>query len=330
MAGAVATPSIGLLLGSAQAPGEILGAARHAERAGFEEIWVGEDYFFTGGISLAASILASTALPVGIGIVPAVTRHPALLAMELATLEGMHPGRVRAGVGAGVPEWLEQMGVRPRSPLGSVRDAVGALRTLLDGAPLTVERPTFAARDVELAHPAPSLPLYVGASGPKALRLSGAIADGTVLSVMADESYVRWARERLAEGGAGSRHRVVVYAFCAVDPEPGRAREMLRETVAFYLLTGPRNPLSEVQGIADEAEELAALGIEAATPEIPDAWLERFTVAGTADECAGRIRALTEAGADAIALFLPPDQPLAAMIDRVAAEVLPMFGKVSA
>lgn len=317
------TPKIGVLLGSSQTPAEILTAATAAERAGLDELWVGEDYFFTGAIAIAGSLLATTSLPVGIGIVPAVSRHPALLAMELATLAGMYPGRLSGGIGSGVPDWLDGMALRPRSPLGSVRNTLTGVRALLAGERLDVEHATYAARDVVLEHPPATVPpLYVGASGPKALRMSGEVADGTVLSVLAGVDYVRWARERIAEGGAGPDHRVVLYVMCAVDDDPDVAREMLRELVGLYLLTGPRNPLSEVQGIADEAEALAARGLDEAIPLIPDAWIDALTVAGTPEQCRAKLEALAEAGADAIALCFPPDQPIEAMIERVAHEVL--------
>ncbi|ADB54021.1 LLM class flavin-dependent oxidoreductase [Conexibacter woesei] len=316
-------PDIGVLLGSTQSPAETLAAARAAEQAGFDELWIGEDYFFNGGIATAGALLATTTLPVGLGIVPAVTRHPALLAMELATLAGMFPGRLHAGVGAGVFDWLDGMALRPRRPLGSVRDTLAFVRALLDGETVTAAHETFAAEAVALHHPpAERLPLYVGASGPKALETSGALADGTVLSVLAGVDYVRWARERIAAGGGGDDHRVVLYAFCAIDDDAAAARESLRELVGLYLLTGPRNPLTEVQGIADEAEALAAQGLDAAIPQIPDAWIDRLAIAGDADHCRARVAELAAAGADAIALCFPDGAPVEPAIARAADALL--------
>lgn len=318
-----ATPDVGVVLGSTQPPRELVAAACRADRAGFHDIWVGEDYFFTGGVAAAACLLANVEVPVGIGIVSAVLRHPALLAMELATLEEIYPGRLRGGLGLGVPECLDQLGLRPRSGLAAVRDTLRATRALMAGETLTIETETFSAEGIALEHPPARVPpLYIGASGPKALRQAGAEADGTVLSVLAGAEYVRWACARLAEGAAADNHRVVVYALCAVADDGDEARELVREGVATYSLIFPRNPLSEVQGFVDEAEELAALGLEAATPLVPQAWLRDLTVAGTPAECAARIRALGEAGAHAVALIFPDDH-IEDMIDRVAHDVLP-------
>src|SRR5215210_2513018 len=105
--------------------------AVEAERAGFGEVWLSEDYFFSGGVSAAAVALAATErIPVGLGVVSAMSRHPALLAMEIATLDRAFPGRLMPAVGLGVPGWLEQMGLKPRSALGAVRECVTAVRTL--------------------------------------------------------------------------------------------------------------------------------------------------------------------------------------------------------
>ena len=78
--------------------------ARRGEELGFGELWLAEDYFFTGGISGATAVLAETKeVPVGLGIVSAMVRHPAVLAMEIATMARMYPGRVHPGIGLGVP-----------------------------------------------------------------------------------------------------------------------------------------------------------------------------------------------------------------------------------
>ena len=51
--------ALGLVLGSAIAPSDLASAALLAEQGGFDEIWLAEDYFFTGGISGASLVLSS-------------------------------------------------------------------------------------------------------------------------------------------------------------------------------------------------------------------------------------------------------------------------------
>jgi alkanesulfonate monooxygenase SsuD/methylene tetrahydromethanopterin reductase-like flavin-dependent oxidoreductase (luciferase family) len=315
-------PRLAVLVPDLQPAAAMLGAAQAAERAGFEEVWIPEDYFMGGGVATATAVLATTGLSVGLGVLPAAGRHPAVLALDLAALADLYPGRLWCGIGAGMPEELARLGLTARSPLGVVRDTVGALRALLAGETLTAAAANFVAEEVALAAPpAEPPPFCVGAGGPKMLALSAAVADGTVLSVLSGREYVAWARDRLREAGAGPGHRLVVYALCAIAEDPAAAREQLREIVAHAALPSPRNTLSEIQGFAEEAEELADLDFEQAVACIPDRWLEELVVAGTPTECAATIDALVAAGADTVTLCFPPGPEGAAMLARAGEEL---------
>lgn len=126
--------STGLLLPPSTDPGDIVAFARAAEAAGFGTLWVVEDCFLSGGIAQAGVILALTSrITVGIGILPAAVRNPAFAAMEIATLAGMFPGRLVAGIGHGMPGWMRQVGAWPASPLGLLRETLQAVRSLLSG-----------------------------------------------------------------------------------------------------------------------------------------------------------------------------------------------------
>lgn len=319
-------PSLALTMLGPQEPVEAAALATQADWAGVGEAWVSEDYFYSGGIASAAGMLARTGLDVGLGIAPVAGRHPAILAMEAATLADTYPGRLRLGIGAGIPEQLDQIGRRPRSSLGAVRDTLTSLRTLLGGRELTISSELFEVSEVRLDRPPKEPPdLYVGAGGPKMLEVSAAHADGTILSVLSGPDYVRWARSRLEAAGIGAEHRLVVYALCSVDDDRERARDLLRRQVALFALPSPRNRLSELQGFADEAEDLAAMGIEAAIPRIPTEWLETLTVSGTPEDCVRAALSLKDAGADTVALCLAPEgdasEMLGVLLDRVAPEL---------
>ena len=70
---------------------------------GFDEVWLAEDYFFYGGLSSAAVVLAATErVRVGLGILSCVARHPAVTAMEISSLDRSFPGRLMQGIGHGV------------------------------------------------------------------------------------------------------------------------------------------------------------------------------------------------------------------------------------
>ena len=304
---------VGLVLGSVLAPEHIRDTAQMGEELGFGRVWMAEDYYFTGGISGAAAVLAATErIPVGLGIVSAVARHPALLAMEIATMARLHPGRVVPAVGLGLRDWLRQMGIHPRSSLGALRESLTALRALLAGEELTTSGEVFHLDHIQLAYPV-EVPLFMGVMGPRMLHLAGELADGTLLSVGASPSYVRWARERIAEGAAeGGRdpdaHQVSTFTLFAIDEDGEKARAEIRETLGFFLLTMAQSSLIEVLGIREQLLALAQDGTEGLGDRLPDDWVEDLAVAGDPDECAEKIRRLMAAGSTSVDLFPVPER----------------------
>jgi alkanesulfonate monooxygenase SsuD/methylene tetrahydromethanopterin reductase-like flavin-dependent oxidoreductase (luciferase family) len=323
-------PPVGLVLGSALPPEDIRSVARRGEELGFAELWLAEDYFFTGGISGATAALAETgSIPVGLGIVSAMARHPAVLAMEISTLSRMFPGRLLPGIGLGLPVWIEQMGLRPRSDLTAMRECVTSVRRLLDGEEVDGDGKSFDFHNVRLTYPTiERVPLYMGVIGPKMLRLSGAVADGTVVSVLAGTDYLRWARERIGEGMADARrtehHRVTAFALFSVDEDGAKARESVRGIVAFYAWAMSTNALMTVYGVADDLARMSeAGGHEEVARQMPDQWIDDLVVAGDPEQCARQIRAFLDAGADSVALFPTPPDRASELIELASREVLP-------
>lgn len=303
-------PRLGLLVGGVQPPRGMIGLCQAAERLGLRDVWVAEDCFFTGGMGALGAILGATSsIRVGTGIVSAFTRHPAVATMDFATLAELFPGRVVAGFGVGLTAWLDQMGVRPEGMHAPLRDTVAHVRDLLAGREVTSEGPPFRLDHVRLAHP-PSQPppIVLGVAGPRLLRLSGEIADGTLLGANCSPAYVRWAVERIREGSAGRPHEVSCISFLAIDHDRRRALDAVRPVVASYLAMGGSNPMTDALGLSETLDDaLAAGGGEAAVRSmLNDDLLAQLAVAGDADDCLEALARLRAAGAEAVALFPQP------------------------
>ncbi|UUZ59017.1 LLM class flavin-dependent oxidoreductase [Nocardioides sp. B-3] len=144
---------------------------------------------------------ATQHVKVGIGIVASVARHPAVTAMEIATLARVYPGRLLPGVGHGVPFWTDQMGLTPKSPLSALTECINGVRDLLEGMTVDLEGRQFDFHSVALGHPPTTeVPLLTGVLGPKSLALSGKIADGTVMSVLSGTKYLEAAVQHISGG----------------------------------------------------------------------------------------------------------------------------------
>lgn len=276
------TVRIGVMYDRDWAPEGLPAFARDAEALGVDDLWVVEDLGWNGGVSAAAVALASTErLRVGIGITPAPLRSPALLAMELATLARVFPGRLTAGIGHGVAEWMASVGVAPKSPLALLEETIRSVRALLRGERVELDGREVRLDGIKLVHPPQEPPPVVaGVVRPRSLELSGRIADGTLIAEGHGPRDLERVRELTALGGAGADHDLIVLAFCSVDED--------REQVA-------RTLRPSVEGHA--------------------AWLGRppeqvFTVSGRAGDAAERVGELATAGAGTVVLRIVGDEPL--------------------
>ncbi len=305
-------------------PSTVIDQAQAAEEAGYDEFWVIEDCFFTAGVSLAAAALTATSrVGVGIGIMPTVARNPAVTAMEIATLAGLAPGRFHAGLGHGVQEWMAQMNERRDSPLTMLSETLGAVRRLLAGEQVTIEGRYVTLDRVALEVPPASPPLVsAGVRGPRSLEVSGRRADGTILADFVGPDYVRWAREQIA-GGVNGRdgdptdgpdhiqptHRVTVFATMAIGPDGGAMRAAVAPFLAEVCAGEPAS-LQRAPFWPELAERAAAGSWHEAVAAMPAEWWHQIAAVGTPDDAAAYLAGLEAAGADAVAFFPNPDDPI--------------------
>jgi alkanesulfonate monooxygenase SsuD/methylene tetrahydromethanopterin reductase-like flavin-dependent oxidoreductase (luciferase family) len=199
-------------------PDRLRTVARAADQAGLDELWLWEDCFLYGGMAAMTAALAWTEnLKIGIGILPLPFRNLAITAMEIATLHRLFGDRAIVGLGHGVQEWMGQVGARAASPLTMMREYVTALRQLLAGEEVTVTGQYANLDRVRLDWPPTSPPaLFIGATGPKTLRLSGELAAGTILTGGTSPEGVRAAIKHIA---AAEDHRVIVYVPAATGAD---------------------------------------------------------------------------------------------------------------
>lgn len=250
--------------------------ARELDGTGASDLWVVEDLGWTGGISSAATALAATSrLRVGIGITPAPLRNPMLLAMELANLARLHPGRLAAGIGHGVQAWMRQVGAAASSPLSLLEETITSVRALLRGETVTLHGREVHLDGVSLVHPPAEVPpVLAGVVSPRSLALSGRVAQGTILPEGLEPARLSSMIEQI---GATGDHEVVAFIHLYVGDD---AREALR---------------SAAEG---QAEFLNV------TPE------EVVMAAGSPDEAAAQVKALWEAGVSTVAVRPVGEAPL--------------------
>ena len=301
-------PNLGMCFDRSLPATAVVEFAEGLEAGGVDQLWVIEDCFSTAGISLAATALARTErLQVGIGILPAVARNAAVTAMEIATLAELAPGRLLAGIGHGVQDWMEQMGARTPSPLTTLDEVISTVRRLLHGETVNFEGREVTMREVAL-DPAPTHvpPVLAGVRGPKSLALAGRVADGVVLAEGAGPAYVRQSIER---AGSPDNFRTSVFSALCLIPNRKLTHEAMRPFVAG-LLAQPEATIKAHPHFDEMIERFEAHG-DAAITDFPDDWWTNIGAIGTLDDVVTHIEALSDAGADDVSLFPGPTLELA-------------------
>ena len=200
--------------------------AKVSEELGFTHIWVGDSHLIwrEAYVNMTAMALNTTKVKLGTGVTNPLTRHPSVLASAYATLEEYSPGRMIVGIGLGDSS-VETMGLKP-STLANFENALAQMRELFAG-----KEAELPSGKIHLLHPCKGkVPIYIAASGPKMLELSGRIADGIIVLVGVADEYIAHAKEKIAAGAKAARRRLadinlVLWVPCAVsDTASGEGR----------------------------------------------------------------------------------------------------------
>ncbi len=333
----------GLLLLPHEPPGRTVELARLAEGAGYDHLWLADERFFREVYSsLTACALATRRLVLGPCVTDPYSRHPALTAAAIATLDEVAGGRAALGLGAGISGFAE-LGIARAHPAVAIGEAVMLVRRLLRGETVTQAGKVVSVRDgrLDFTPLRPDVPIYVASNGPLGQRVAGAVADGAIMEGCGNPAEARALAAAVADGARrsgrepGATELVARLNACITD-DGHAARDVLRLRVARTLGAGRlRFATLEAQGLALPPEAKArvagipyAAGIEPYRPLLPlitDRVVDALALAGTVDEAVARVVDLARAGIGQVMIhpFAPPDGTVEDTIRRFGLEVLP-------
>lgn len=299
-------PILGLMLPAIANPGDgrvdtarLLEAARRAEAAGFDGVYVGDHLLhplplLEAIVTLSAVAASTSRTSLGTCVMLAALRDPLWLAKQLGSLDAFAPGRLRIGIGVGgeYPAEFAAADVALPERGERVEAVVQQVRAYLAGG----FTPAIGGPSVRLA-PIPEQPIPFLLAGWKdvALRRAAAIGDGWIGYLLSPESFAR-RRARLLER---------------------------RETCGGApFVTGMLLPVHPVAGSGNAHAEAAAAWVRITNSEAN--FPERLFVAGRADQIVEQLHHYWQLGCGEMVISLVDQGPsYLDQLDLLATEVLP-------
>ena len=299
-------------------PAYIVDTVRRLDRdLGYDNFLIGDERLNHNTHALLALAAAnSEELGLGPGVTNPYTRHPAMTAAAMATLDTLSDGRAHLGLGGGSGIGLDPLGYEQEDPVGTVRDAVKAIRGLLDGETVNLERPEFSLEEADLdVTPDSEVPIYLAGRGPHILGLGGFRADGVLAGAgLASVEGMAYAREHVREGAekAGrdlAEIDLVCWAFLSVADDREAALDGVNPLVARIVDKTPLPALEAIgidPGLAKQVkaiDDVPSLSAPQLRDRVPRSVTEQFAIAGTPEECREHVAALRESGVDHVGLL---------------------------
>jgi 5,10-methylenetetrahydromethanopterin reductase len=169
-------------------------------------------------------------------------RHPTLIAMEIGALDELAGGRVRLGIGSGVGNAVERMGLSYARPVTALGEAISIVRALLAGEEVTFAGEVFKVDRVKLDYaPRRDIAIFMAGRGDRSLALCGKRADGLLVSNMCTAAFVARSaalmREAATRAGRTGPLGVVRYMPCGVAEERAEAVAAAKRAVGEMLPT---------------------------------------------------------------------------------------------
>jgi 5,10-methylenetetrahydromethanopterin reductase len=291
-------------------------------------------------VQMGAWAMATERLKLSTGVTNPYTRHVAVTAASVATLQAISDGRAVCGIGRG-DSALAYLGLQP-ARLSVFERYLADLQTLLSHGEIGFGERTDDAQSLDsmslgarpdttqlrwLSPDLPKVPLDVAATGPKVIEMAARIAEQVTFSVGAIVERLEWARDladqaRAKAGLAGrASYGAQIIVVCTTDPEAGieMAMRSCAPLARFQVIQGKAaGPASDI-----DAQNFAAIrkGYDMTKhssltdskkiigEQITPDFARRFAVVGGPEHCYERLLELAGTGLERMVVVGPGFYP---------------------
>ena len=272
---------------------DVIAVAVEAERLGYDYCMVADEGVHPDIYACLGAIARETTT-IRLGVMTnGYTRHPAVTAAALATINELSNGRVIAGMLAGGSMVLGPMAIERKRPYRVLADTIAAATQLWSGDEITWQGEHCSLDQAQLGHGVQDIPVWIAGRGPMVLGLAGREADGVILTVKPDLGAAIEVLEKSAHNaGRPAPKRMYLGRIC-YTPE---LLEGQRATLSFVLMDSPPRVLQSL-GLDETAIATVARAARTNDPSLVDPLvtedlLRRYQIAGTPEECEAEVAKL--------------------------------------
>jgi F420-dependent oxidoreductase-like protein len=304
---------------------EVVRFAVEAEELGVDQAWSAEAWGYDAVSTLAYLGARTKTMTLGTGIMQISARTPSMTAMTALTMSTITGGRFILGLGASGPQVVEGLqGQSFAKPLLRMRETIEIVRQAFRGEKLNYQgehhvlpRPGGEGKALRLAQPPNAdLPIWLATLSPRALELTGELADGwlgTSFTPEAAEAHLQYLRRGAEKAGRSlSDLTLCVGASVAFTADPASLIEKAKPRMAFQLgamgsaKTNFYNDAYKRSGFEDAATRVQKLWVEGrrdeAAANVPDEMIVSTTMYGDEAFIRDRIRLYQKVGIDVLRL----------------------------
>ncbi|MGD2072773.1 MAG: 5,10-methylenetetrahydromethanopterin reductase [Candidatus Thorarchaeota archaeon] len=315
---------------------EVAYYSRDAEDAGFHHVWITDHYNNRNVYSTMTDIAYNTnKILIGSAVTNPYVCNPVWTSTAIFTIDEISGGRAVFGIGAGDKMTLNAIGIKWERPLTAVRESVEIFKQLNETKKCSYHGKFFDVPKAKIKKkPSRAVPVYIGAQGPKMLKLSAALADGVLVNASHPRDFgpaVTALKDGAKEAGRTiSDIDVAAYTSFSIHKKRDKAVKKAR-IVAGAIAAGSPDFVLKRHGIEEEtAKDIVNMvsNQDFKTMKeggVPDHVVEAFSIAGTPEDCVEKIEALGKVGVTQIVTGMPLGKSKTDAIKLIRKEVIPHF-----
>ena len=298
--------------------------ATEAEKLGVDSAWSAEAWGMDAIAPIAYLAARTEKIKLGTGIMQLCARTPAATAMTAMSMDTVTHGRFILGLGNSGPQVVEGLhgqsfdrpATRMREFVEVVRLACSGEKIAFEGKTITLPRPGGQGKPLRISQPPTKFPIYLATLAPRALEMTGEIADGwlgTSFVPEAAEAHFAFLRKGAEKAGRKLEDiSLCVDASIAIVGDPEKVFPIIKTQLAFQLsaMGSPTmnfyNDAYARAGFEDACSEVRNLWLEKkrqqAVAAVPDEMVMKTAILGDEAAVRMRLRQYAEVGIDILML----------------------------